>query len=525
MPSSATEPAVSDPASPSALKPALESAWSWHRPFDRWLDGIEAGWAIPAFLAVFVVAWMAILQLAYLSGDLHPDVVEAWSTGRTLAWGSAKHPPLTGWIARAWTAVFPVADWSFHLLAMINAAVALWSVDLIARRFVRGDKRAVVLLLLLLLPVYQFQAQRFNANSVLFALWPLAVYCFLRSFETRAIGWSVAAGVFGAFCILGKYYSAFLIVGFAVAAVCHPLRWSYFRSPAPWVSIVVGAVLLAPHVHWLVTSGISPFAYALEAHGRQTIVAAAEASAMFVPGVAATLALPLLVWGLFVRSKFARYRGDLRAMDPGLWLLALIAIATLVVPPVVTIALKSAITATWAAQGLFLVIVVAVGASTFALARIEIDRLVALLLGVTCLTLACAPIHAVYRNSHPFKEGRNYYRLAAQELTRRWRAVSTVPLATTGGQELSRALSFYGADHPAFAVPDEWKMPSQAVLRNGWATICLQDEATCLAWSKMVASVAEGAMVFDFTVQPTLWGRPGVPARISAVMVPPKSRP
>ncbi len=60
------------------------------------------------------------------------------------------------------------------------------------------------------------------------------------------------------------------------------------------------------------------------------------------------------------------------------------------------------------------------------------------------------------------------------------------------------------------------------VLRNGWATICLQDETTCLAWSKMVASVAKGAMVFDFTVQPKLWGWPGVPARISAVMVPPR---
>ncbi len=510
MPSSTMQPVVCEPAA------------SWRRPFDAWLDGVEAGWAIPAFLVVFIVVWVAILQLAYLSGDLHPDVVEAWSTGRTLAWGSAKHPPLTGWIARAWTTVFPVADWSFHLLAMINAAVALWSVDLIARRFVRGDKRAIVLLLLLLLPVYQFHAQRFNANSVLFALWPLAVYCFLRSFETRQFSWAVAAGIFGGLCVLGKYYSAFLIVGFAVAAICHPLRRVYFMSAAPWVSTAVGVVLLAPHVHWLVTSGVTPFDYALEAHGGLAMSAAVKASGIFLLGVAATLALPLLVWGLLARSRLARYRQDLRAMDPGLWLLALIAVATIAVPPVATIALKSAITTTWAAQGLFLVIVVAVGASSFPIERIEIDRLVALILGVTCLTLACAPLHAVYRNSHPFKEGRNYYRLAAQELTRRWRTVSTVPLAATGGQELSRALSFYGADHPVFAIPDDWKMPPQAVLRNGWATICLQDETTCLAWSKMVASVAKGAMVFDFTVQPKLWGWPGVPARISAVMVPPR---
>ncbi|NSM56029.1 glycosyltransferase family 39 protein, partial [Serratia marcescens] len=77
----------------------------------------------------------------------------------------------------------PLTDWSLQLMAMVNAAVALWAVDLISRRFVRGEKRVIVLLLLMLLPVYQFHAQRFNANTVLLASWPLATYCFLRAFE------------------------------------------------------------------------------------------------------------------------------------------------------------------------------------------------------------------------------------------------------------------------------------------------------------------------------------------------------
>ncbi|WP_273856092.1 hypothetical protein, partial [Serratia liquefaciens] len=70
--------------------------------------------------------------------------------------------------------LFPPTDWSFHLMAMTNAALALWFVDQISRRFVTGDKRAIVLLLLMLTPVYQFHAQRFNANSVQLATWPLA---------------------------------------------------------------------------------------------------------------------------------------------------------------------------------------------------------------------------------------------------------------------------------------------------------------------------------------------------------------
>jgi len=86
-----------------------------------------------------------------------------------------------GWVARAWTSIFPLTNWSFQLMALINSAIALWAVDLISRRFVSGDKRIVVLLLLMLLPTYQFHAQRFNANAVLLATWPIATYCFLRS--------------------------------------------------------------------------------------------------------------------------------------------------------------------------------------------------------------------------------------------------------------------------------------------------------------------------------------------------------
>ena len=212
---------------------------------DTWLDGVEEGWGIPILLAIFVLLWTVFLGIAYANGDLHPDVLEAWTIGRTPDWGGAKHPPLMGWITHIWMLIIPVRDWSLYLLAMTKSAVGLWIVDLTARRFVHGNKRAIILLLLMLLPVYQFQAQRFNANSVLFAIWPLAIYCFLRSFETRHAGWAIAAGLAGALAVLGKYYSVFLILGFAFAAVCHSARRAYFTSAAPWISAGAGLLLLA----------------------------------------------------------------------------------------------------------------------------------------------------------------------------------------------------------------------------------------------------------------------------------------
>jgi hypothetical protein len=68
-----------------------------------------------------------------------------------------------------------------------------------------------------------------------------------------------------------------------------------------------------------------------------------------------------------------------------------------------------------------------------------------------------------------------------------------------------------------------WQMPSKAALDAGWATMCLPDEETCLVWSKQVAAIAPGAISFDFVVQPQLWGSPGVPTRITALIVPPRA--
>ncbi|MBV5271258.1 MAG: hypothetical protein JZU55_16835, partial [Afipia sp.] len=131
------------------------------------------------------------------------------------------------------------------------------------------------------------------------------------------------------------------------------------------------------------------------------------------------------------------------------------------------------------------------------------------------------------RNSHPFSEGRNYYSLATAEVMKRWRQASSVPLKTVSGDKLAMALGFYAPEHPAFVIPFNqqyvWQMPAEAALQGGWATMCLPDEETCLIWSKQVAAIAPGAISFDVVVQPQLWGLPGVPVRIAAVIVPPRA--
>jgi hypothetical protein len=455
-------------------------------------------------------------------------VLETWSVGRTFAWGNAKHPPLMGWVAHAWTLVFPLTDWSFRLLAMTNAAVALWVVDLIARRFVRGDKRAVVLLLLMLLPVYQFHAQRFNANTVLLAIWPLATYCFLRSFETRQIKWAAAAGALAALAMLGKYYSVFLVSGFAFAAVCHPQRRIYFRSQVPWVSTLVGLIVLAPHLHWLATTGAAPFEYAIQAHGGREFWPSILEACMFLLGIAAILAIPALSWVLIAESRLKRFPADFRAMNSGLWLLFLVLAGTIGFPPIVAVAFGTDMTSLWAMQGLFLIGILVVCGASYPIERFYTVNLAVLVISIALVAVtAAAPVHAFYRNAYGYDERRNAYRLAALELTRRWHQVSRSPLpAVSGDDALAFATAFYSPDHPRyrrpFALQYQWPIASQRVFENGWAAMCFTDDKVCGEWARNVRATAPDAISFDFVVTDRLWGQPGATASIVALMILPR---
>jgi 4-amino-4-deoxy-L-arabinose transferase-like glycosyltransferase len=499
----------------------------WRRPFLSWLDGIEAGSAIPVLLIGFTAVWLAFLTIAYLDGDLHPDVLETWTIGRTFAWGCSKHPPLMGWVARAWTSIFPLTNWSFQLMALINSAIALWAVDLISRRFVKGDKRVVVLLLLMLLPTYQFHAQRFNANAVLLATWPIATYCFLRSFETRQVLWAIAAGATAALAMLGKYYSVFLIGSFVFAAICHPQRRAYFGSLAPWISTVVGLAALGPHLHWLAMTGAMPFTYALERHTGKALVPSLTEALLFILGVALVLVLPTVTWVMIAGSRLKKLSQDIRSMNPGLLLILLVSVGTIVLPLVSSVGLGSDMPPIWALQGLFLFAILIVCGASYPIERFYSVNLAVLVIGIAVLAVVVvAPIHALYRNTHPLNEGRNFYRLAAMELTRLWHQQSDIALPAIGGDEgLAFAMAFYSPDHPLYeerlVIPKNEKLPLQTTFKRGWAALCFGGDTGCIASMQGTAARAPRFVRSQFVLQSTLLGQPGATQGFTALVVPP----
>ena len=254
-------------------------------------------------LLVYVVLWTAYGVIAKGSQDVHIDMSEQFMLARELALGYSKHPPLTMLIVRLWFGVFPTTDWAYYLLAATNAALALWIAWRLYAQFLDGEKRVLGLALLTLVPFFNFHALKFNPNTVLMPLWAATTLFFLRSFETRRLLDAALAGCFAALAMYGKYWSVVLLLGLALAALADPRRANYFRSSAPWITVLCGGLVMAPHLIWLLDNHFAPFSYALLVHGEAGLTSSLTGAIGYLAGSIAYALVPILIVLVFARRS------------------------------------------------------------------------------------------------------------------------------------------------------------------------------------------------------------------------------
>ncbi len=492
-----------------------------------WYDHESGGRAVWIFLALFVAVWTSFQLIVYSAVGLDDDLAEVFVWSQHPSAGYQKHPPLTALVAWTWFKVFPVREWSFYLLAMVNAAVALFAVYLIARRYIKGDKRLLVLLLLLLTPFYQFHGQRFNNNAVLLSTWPIATYCFLRAFRSRGLAWSAVAGVMAALAMLGKYYSIYLVAGFAVAALWHPRRWDYLRSASPWVSSLCGLAVLSPHLYWLATMGPEPFRYALAAHGGTSVWGATGAALEYAAGALGYVLVPFAAYLAAVRPNRRQLAAALWPDDPDRRMLVVLLAAPLLLPMLTAPIIGVKLTSLWTMSAWFLLPIVLLGAPEITLTRVAAVRVALGLMALTAVILAAAPAVAWKNYLQESGHGRAYYRIASEELTRSWRMIMRRPLRIVSGDPaLAQAASVYSPDHPDsapdFATSSRPWITRDRWAREGWAALCFAHEHGCLDAAKRFSAGRAGVVRIRKTLAVSFFGLSGTLAKVVFIMAPPR---
>ena len=479
--------------------------------------------AFVAALAIYTLLWTAYGTIAKVSQGLHPDMTEMIAWSRDLAWGFDKHPPLGAAVVWLWFHFFPVAEWSYYLLAMLMPALALWIAWRLSADYLDGEKRVIGAALLTLVPFFNFHALKYNANTVLLPLWAAATFAFLRSYRLRTPGWAVLAGIAAAACVYGKYWSVMLLAGLGIAALIDARRAVYFRSPAPWITIAIGLAALAPHLVWLRQHDFTPLTYAAYIHAAKPLGGSLVYALGYLAGSLGYVAVPVVI--VLVMAKPGRALAadmawpaerERRLAAAAFW-------APLLLPAVVAPLAGSEITSLWSMSAFTLLPVLLLSAPGVTVREIDTTRILAAAVALPLLVLVASPVVAILAQRAGPPPAGAHGRLLAQEIERQWHMALPQPLDFVGGDtDLAYAVAAYAVEAPR-ALPG-LPPPSMAELRaHGVVLVCFAEDERCKSASAAKAAVLGGSRTVATTITRNFLGFPGKPQSYSIILVPPRS--
>lgn len=481
-----------------------------------------------SLLLAYLAVWTLYAIIEKSSKDINFDMAEVVTWSRELSWGGVKHPPLSAWIVGLWFEIFPQEDWAYYLLAIASATSALWIAWIFSKRWLDPDKRVAGLALLTLVPFFNFLAIKYNANLVLVPFWALTTYCFLISYSTRSLWFAALTGAGAAACMLGKYWSIFLLAGLAIAAIVDNRRSIYFRSLAPWVTIAIGSLVIAPHVVWLINNKFVSFDYPLATHAGHSLWFSVEAIVLYIAGFAAYIATPLLLVWLAARPTagvikdfFWPKEADTRLASLAFWL-------PLALPIPVVLLLRTDLIAMWTIPAVSLLPVVLLSSNKIVLTRNAIAVIVVFAIASPVAALLFSPAAAIAK--HRFGHRWDPYRLIAKEVEKNWHAMTNKPLRLVGSYlYLADSTAFYLSDRPSTVdiirrdlTP--W-VDDTRIKREGIAVICRREEKICMDKAEIIARAAPESRRIDVTVVRRYLGMEGAPADYTLVLIAPESHP
>lgn len=491
---------------------------------------------VASFVAVHAVLWTVILTILKAAQDVHFDVAEAFAWGQKFLLGYGKHPPLSGWVAGLWFMVFPAADWATYALAMATLGCGMMICWLIALRVVDRRRAFLMVVMLALYPIFNFKGFKYNPDLLQLVTLPLVVLAYLDAFEKRSVRSGLWLGLAGAAALMTKYWVLTMIGAVGLAALLHPARLQFLRSPAPWVAIATLAVAMIPHVIWLTQVNFLPFTYAGESYAISSRVQAVELALGYIGHNVALLALPVGLAAIALAWPSRWWKPSAfwsRGANPSVQMsqainVWVIQVVVAIGPPIGALIFEIYIKTDWGISLFFLVPLALIAIPALRIQRIVLVRMVAIWLVTTLLVTAASPQIVAYEASQRRDEGASYRARSelARQLTEQWHARFHSRWAVVAGYtDLGEPMTFYSPDHPAPLTPNEvWSSGLTSLdeaRRFGFIGICEGGDwklEKCEAWMKDNAAAGERMVI---TTRRFFQGSAGAATVWNVVIVPP----
>ena len=245
------------------------------------------------FAVAHALLWTIILTALKAAQDVHMDVAEAYAWGQKFLLGYGKHPPLAGWIAGVWFRIFPVTDWATYALAMTVTGIGLVLCWLIAVRVVDHRRAMFTVAMLALYPIFTFKGFKYNPDLLQLVTLPLFVLAYLEAFQKRTVMSGIWLGLAAALALMTKYWVLTMIGAAGLAALIHPDRMRFLRSPAPWVAFAACFVGMLPHLWWLKQVDFAPLIYADDVYSGRTFGTTLRLASIYLVHNLGLLLLPV----------------------------------------------------------------------------------------------------------------------------------------------------------------------------------------------------------------------------------------
>ncbi len=477
---------------------------------------------VVAALLLYALVWAAYGTIAKGDQGLHPDMTELIAWSRELAWGFQKHGPVGALLVRVWFSVFPVAEWSYYLLAMVMPAGALWIIWRLSADYLDVEKRVVGVALLTFVPFFNFHALKFNVNTVLLPVWALTTWWFLRSFERLSLVYAALAGLAAAAAMMTKYWSVFLLAGLALAALSDARRGRYFRSLAPWITIAAGFALLSPHLYWLTQHDYAPFSYAVGVHDKSPYLAGAKSVLGYLAGSLGYVAVPIVVVLILVRPDRATLAEMVWPREPHRRLVAAAFWAPFLLPVAAALAFGVEITSLWSMSAFALLPVLLLSPPSVKLREVHTGHMLIVAVAFPIVMLIASPFIAMADQRKGPPPASAQAALLAVRIERDWHNLTPQPLRYVAGPaDLAYGVAAYSADRP-LSLPDLPQPSAVQLKKDGVVFVCFAEDKGCRQSAATRASPLGSSRPIEVTLTRAFLGIPGRPQSYLVRIVPPQ---
>jgi hypothetical protein len=323
-----------------------------------------------------------------------------------------------------------------------------------------------------------------------------------------------------------------------------PRRRAYFRSPAPWVTVIVGFAVLGPHLVWIYQHDFMSVQYAVARHAVHSISSGFADILLYFSDMVGYAAAPVLLVLLLLRPPRATIAGMIWPPDPELRLVAAAFWGPLLLPIVGTLAIGTAPTALWSMPAWTLLPVLMLSPAAVKIEAGNLRVMLGASVAEPLVMVILAPAVALTIHLIGVKPPAAHGRLLAADTEQAWRQVTSRPLRFVGCDAADEVIT-YAKDRPRvlpwrlyngdvadliYALEYGWpqspkdKQVSEAQLAaDGMALVCSTDRSDWVQAAAARAARDPSSRRIEVEARRDFLGFPGRPARYAIFIIPPRN--